>query len=111
MAMTRAKQIEYFKLLGDSSLTDEQITLYIEIATQIALATLYPFEKEFEDKNLPEKYDIWVVRAGVELQKNKDVGNVVKYSENGISVEYQQLVNGISSSLLSELKPFASVPL
>ena len=111
MAMTKAKQIEYFKLLGDSTLTDVEIGLYIEVATQIALATLYPFDKDFEEKILPEKYDIWVVRAGVELQKNKDVGNIVKYSENGISVEYQQLVNGISSSLLSELKPFASIPL
>lgn len=109
MQLTRAEQVAYFKVFGDSTLTDDEIEKWLDLAEDIALRTLYPYQSE-QDLYLPDKYAFWVVQASVELQSNKEVGSVESYSENGISVKYQDLYSGLSSNLRSELKPNARVP-
>lgn len=109
MQLTRDEQVAYFKIFGDSSLTDDEIEKWLDLAEDIALRTLYPYDSD-TDVTLPDKYALWVVQASVELQSNKEVGSVESYSENGISVKYQDLYSGLSINLRSELKPKARIP-
>jgi len=108
MILTKSEQIAYFKVLGDSTLSDDEIEKWLDLAEDIALRTLYPYHDDTE--TLPDKYSLWVVQASIELYKNKDVGNMTSYSENGISVSYRELLGGLSANLRADLKPRAGVP-
>ena len=109
MILTRAEQVSYFKVFGDSTLTDDEIEKWLDLAEDVALRTLYPYNDD-ESLTVPDRYSLWVVQASIELQKNKDVGNIDSYSENGISVSYTEMLGGLSANLRSELKPRAGVP-
>lgn len=109
MQLTRAEQISYFKVFVETTLTDDDIEKWLDLAEDVALRTLFPYSEDIE-VTLPDKYALWVVQASKELYSNKDIGSMIKYSENGISVEYQVAVGGLSSNLMAELKPRATVP-
>ena len=106
--LTRQQQIAYFKSLVENYPIDEMIGLYLDIATDYALQTLYPFVSP--RPTLPTDYDMWVVLAAKDLFESIGSGLLKSYAENGISITYRDMSSGISVSLLSMLIPYAGVP-
>lgn len=98
-------------LLGitDSS-KDDLLSLLIQVAQDTALRKMYPFAKDISDKIVPLKYELWVVQAAKEMYQNLGNENVKRYSENGLSIEYKDLINGISNDLLNQLPSKVGVP-
>lgn len=73
----------------------------IEIATEILLNTLYPFDDEITE--IPPRKNSWIYRCVVEQIERKGMNSVVSYKENGLQVTFDK--TGISQSLLDELVP------
>lgn len=96
--------------LGISGTSEDTLLEYLlEQVEDIAMNTVYPFE----DHTLllfPQKLDLWTIRACVQMYNHMGQEGVRSYSENGLSITYDDLQNGISSSTLAELTPRAGVP-
>jgi hypothetical protein len=113
MYITESDQLNYLKmLLGISGNgEDELLEMLLEMANNIALSTLYPYAKHFEDLELPTQYNFWVILAAKELYENKDMNSAYfQYSENGIAYTTKEMNGLLSTSLISQLIPRASVP-
>ena len=111
--MTQLEQLEKLKImLGIEStdiLKDDQLNLMLEVSSDIALQTLYPYS-DTSTVTLPSKYDLWVVRASKEAYQHLGQEGVKSYSENGLSITYEDVTNGISKGLMSQLIPSVGIP-
>ena len=93
-----------------SSDYDYLLNLLIEMAKDLAKRTIYPFEDDYDEIVLSRKYDYWVVLAAKEMYQNLGNENVRSYSENGLSISYNELQGGISKSLLGQLTSKVGIP-
>lgn len=89
---------------------DDLLELLIEIANDVAKRNIYPFEDDLDEIVLGTKYDYWIIQASKEMYQNLGQENVKRYSENGLSIEYTDLVNGLSYDLLCQLVPKVGIP-
>ena len=98
-------------LLGKTGTTaeDDLLTYLLEMATNLALETIYPFEADLSTFVLPSRYDTWVVEAAKQMYNTLGNEAVVKYSENGLSIEYAEMVGGVSAKHLNRLIPKVKV--
>lgn len=113
MYLTETDQLTYLKMLVGITGTgeDEVLKQLLDIANNIALSTVFPYAKHFEDLELPSQYNFWVILAGKELYENKDMnGAYYQYSENGIAYTLKDMNGLLSTGLISQLIPKASVP-
>lgn len=105
--MSPSEQLNIMRLeiLNDENDTskDAVFKVMLENAKNVALNTLFPYNKEIEELPEGKRYRIWQVRCAIELYNKLDNTNVMSYSENGLSVSF--LSGLISSSLMSELGP------
>lgn len=98
-------------LLGISDASkDDLLELLMEIANDIAKRNIYPFVDDLDEIVLGTKYDYWIIQASKEMYQNLGQENVRRYSENGLSIEYTDLVNGLSYDLLCQLVPKVGIP-
>lgn len=98
-------------LLGISDTSkDDLLVLLMEIANDIAKRNIYPFVDDLNTIVLGTKYDYWIIQASKEMYQNLGQENVRRYSENGLSIEYTDLVNGLSYDLLCQLVPKVGIP-
>ena len=87
----------------------EYIESLLEDAKNIALAELYPFVENYDELELPTKYNNWQIRACVELHQTGSMAGVKSYSEQGLSWSREN--DGcLSQSLLNELTPQVGIP-
>lgn len=113
MYLTESERLDFLKkLLGITGTgEDELLEVLITLAENIAIVNVFPFQKHYEDLELPVQYNFWVVMAAKELYTNKDINTSFKsYSENGLSYTLADTMSMLSRDLLSQLIPKASVP-
>ncbi len=83
---------------------ENMLSNLLEDSKNIALSTLYPFLDDFEGIELPKKYDNWLIRASVELNKWQGNTGVKSYSEANLN--WSRDNDGpLSNSLMDELEP------
>jgi len=99
-------QIKILLGITDTS-KDSLLNLLISIAIDKALRTIYPFEEDFDSLVLATKYNYWIVQAVQQMYQALGSEIVASYSENGLSISYKDIENGISLGLLNELTPKA----
>ena len=113
MYLTESDQLQYLKMLLGITGAGEDKTLQqlLDIANDIALKTVFPYAKHFGVLELPTQYNFWVILAAKELYENKDMnGAYFQYSENGIAYTLKDMTGMLSTSLIAQLIPKASVP-
>jgi len=113
MYLTESEQLDYLKKLLGIVGTDEDelLSMFLDLAENIAIVNVFPFAQHYEDLELPVQYNFWVVLAAKELYENKDVSQSYKsYSENGLSYTLNDTMSMLSQNLLTQLIPKASVP-
>lgn len=86
---------------------DDLLTLLIRIAQNVWKRNTYPFSKDLESIAFPSSRNDWTTQAVQQMYNSLGSETVSKYSENGLSIEYRELVNGIANSLLNEIIPNA----
>lgn len=99
-------QLKLLLNITDNS-KDTLLNLLLKIAEDLALRTLNPFEEDIDSLVLPYKYNYWVVQASKNMYESMGSDNVKSYSENGLSISYRDLQNGVSKELLNQLVPKA----
>lgn len=107
--MTELAKLKLLLGISDAS-KDALLTLLMELSYDVAKRNVYPFIEDLEYVELGTRYDSWILQASKEMYQNLGNENVRKYSENGIAIEYTDLVNGLSYDLLSQLIPKVGVP-
>lgn len=94
--------------LVDDESQDKVLIGIIEDVTSKLLSLRFPFdETKGEIDVLKPRYISWVVRASKSVYDNIGFYNVRQYSENGLSVTFQQVLDGIPRTMIEEIVPFA----
>lgn len=94
--------------LVDDESQDNVLIGIIEDVTSKLLSLRFPFdEAKGEIDVLKPRYISWVVRASKSVYDNIGFYNVRQYSENGLSVTFQQVLDGIPRTMIEEIVPFA----
>ena len=99
-------QLKLLLNITDTS-KDSLLNLLLKIAEDLALRTLNPFEEDIDSLVLPYKYNYWVVQVAKNMYDSLGSEIVKSYSENGLSISYKDLQNGVSKELLNQLVPKA----
>lgn len=99
-------QLKLLLNITDTS-QDSLLNLLLKIAEDLALRTLNPFEEDIDSLVLPYKYNYWVVESAKNMYDSLGSEIVKSYSENGLSISYKDLQNGVSKELLNQLVPKA----
>ena len=102
-------RIPYDEDIFDSE-SDYDVALgeLLDDSLYIALETLFPFEPDFENMQLPKKYYNWQIRCCLELYALADKAGITNYTENSIS--WSKLSDGLSNSLMNKLTSRAKAP-
>ncbi len=82
-------------------LKDEEIKICYEIAKEILLNTLYPFDEDRDER--PTRNTMWVYRCMVEIIERNGMSSALSYKENGYSITFDR--TQVSQGLMNELIP------
>jgi len=80
-----------------------EINDMLDIAKEILLNTLYPFDDNIVE--IPPRKTNWLYRCVIEQIERKGMNSAVSYKENGLQVTFDK--TQISQSLLDELVPMS----
>lgn len=83
----------------------EDVEEMIDIAKDICLSTLYPFDDSVE--TIPKRKVSWIYRCVIEQLEKKGATSAIAYKENGIQINFDK--TQISQGLLNELLPVVGV--
>ena len=105
--MTNAEKIAMVKtLIGESSLTDEEVSVYLQIAYSKMLERLYPYDTTKTGSDIPERYDTIQYELAVRLYLRKGGEGETSHEENGVNRTYGSVDD---EDILSRLTPYAKV--
>jgi len=111
MALTNAEKIAKIKIpLGISDTSQDDLLGYLLDQVEDVAKSLVYFSEEYDELPFPTKYDWWSVRATVEMYNHKGQEGVRSYSENGLSITYEDMKSGLSNGLLNQLTPRVGIP-
>ena len=103
------KRIPYdVDIFNTTEIYNDVLNTLLEDSKIKCLSILYPYTEDFDDIELPKRFENWQLRASVELYNLADKAGIVNYSENGIV--WSKLTDGLSFSLLNEITPKVGVP-
>ena len=110
--MTRDQKIDAVRSIiedVDDSETLENVTLgsYLDLAGQVILSKLYPFEGQSDGKAVPERYEGLQIRIAVYWINKRGAEGEIQHIENGIHRNYGS--SDIPEAMLKEIVPFAKV--
>lgn len=89
--MTEEKKIDYVKsLIDDTAITDNLITVYLDMAKSNVLSRMYPFVIP-EDTDMPERYDMIQVQLAARYIMRRGAEGETNHSENGINRSYKSV--------------------
>ena len=105
--MTDAEKIAMTKtLIGDSSLADATVTVYLQLASAKMLRRLYPFDSTKTGSDIPESYDTDQCELGARLYLRKGGEGEISHEENGVNRTWGSVDD---EDILVRLTPFAKV--
>lgn len=89
--MSEEKKIDYVKsMIDDTAITDELITVYLDIAKADILSRMFPFGVP-EDTDMPTRYDILQTKLAARYIMRRGAEGELSHSENGISRSYKSV--------------------
>ncbi len=106
--MTESNRRIYLKALTESSLDDELLNLYLDMADDAIRARAYPFDAPEVQRELPERYQRLGCEIAAYLIAKRGAEGQTAHSENGISRTYESA--GIPASYLRQIVPECGVP-
>ena len=105
--MTDAEKIAMAKtLIGDSTVTDAVVTVYLTLASAKMLKRLYPFDSTKTASDIPESYHTDQCELAARLYLRKGGEGEISHEENGVNRTYGSVDD---EDILSRLTPFAKV--
>lgn len=109
MLIDKAKVLEDAKILigvQDES-QDEVIKVFIDVAINKLIELRYPFDMTKDETDLEPRWTSWITRATRSIYEAQGQMNITQFSQNGVQITYNNMVEGIDSSLVNSVMPFA----
>ena len=104
--MTDAEKLTMLKaLIGTTSLSDDALLVYLEIAADEVLRRCYPFAADTQQYEVPERYETIQVRLARNEVFKRGAEGQSSMSDNGVSMVYES-----DDVLLRRIVPYAHVP-
>lgn len=87
-------------------LTDDDIKAFVDMATEILMNQLYPFDKSIGETSfsIPTRHRMWILRCITEIIEREGISSAIGYAENGASISFDR--SQLSKGLLEEIIPF-----
>lgn len=108
MQIDKAKVLDEVKKrirVTDGSLNDI-LNSMIDDVLDIAVSLRFPYDHNKTDEDLEIRYQGWVIRACKSSYDSIGYHNIKAYSENGYSISFNDIKNGIPQATLDEIVPF-----
>lgn len=87
--MTKSEKIDVVRaLIDDVSVTDELITVYLDLAQGRIFNRLYPFGKPSDVTEVPEKYEMLHCELTSRMFMRRGAEGQTGHTENGIARTY-----------------------
>lgn len=102
--MTTESKITLLKTMLDDSTPDDVLNAYLELAGQKVLNRLYPYRKDTEALEIPDRYAMTQINVAVYLINKRGAEGQIQHIENGIHRNYGD--SDVPDSMLSEIVPF-----
>lgn len=96
------------EIIGEEANYEKMLKDLLEDSKSILLETMYPFEDDFTNINIPKSKYNWQLRCCVELYNLADKVGLVNYSESGFA--FSKLVDGLSNELMWKITSKVGVP-
>jgi len=104
--MNNAQKIQYLgSLTGESNSTI--LSYCLDQAKAAILEKLYPFDIDYDNDDLPDKYEQKQIKIAVYLYNKRGAEGEVSHSEGDISRGYESA--DVPESMLKGIIPFAKV--
>ena len=102
--MTLEQKVEYMKtMMGDTSLEDEIVIVYLNLAKERIINHIYPFERKVEE--LDSKYDYQQIELAIALYNQRGVEGEKTHNENGVNRSYNSV-----EKILNSIPKYAGLP-
>lgn len=92
-------------LIGETSLTDDTLLVYLKLAADEVLRRCYPFAADTQEYEVPERYATIQVRLARNEAVKRGADGQTSMSDNGVSRVYES-----DDVLLRRIVPYAHVP-
>lgn len=103
-----ATELESLKLLvSPTNLSDEELTQYLEIATDKILNRLYPFGRPEGVEDIPTRYRSNKLNIACYLANKRGAEGETSHSENGVARTYSSA--DVPAELLDDIIPLAKI--
>lgn len=96
-----------YQLCGDSEVTPELLSVYLEMAEGIVVRRAYPYLTNYVFAKVPKRYETLQLQIACELYLHRGAEGEQGHSENGIVRSYEN--GSVSESLLKQITPFGRV--
>lgn len=99
----------YFIPQEDTS-QDDLLRLFIQVAIDKAVSLRYPFDLDKTEEDLEPRFESWILRASRSIYDSQGAYNIKSFSQNGLSITYESMQDGISTNLINEIMHKVGVP-
>ena len=106
--MTDAEKKTMVKTLveNDAEATDDVVTVYLSLATNIMLERLFPYDATKAVSDIPARYDTLQCELAARLFLRRGGEGEINHEENGVNRQYSSVND---EDILRRLTPFAKV--
>ena len=105
--MSEQQKITMVKtIVGDDSLSDTEVLIYLRLACAKMLERLWPYDTGKTDSDIPERYDVVQCELCARLYLRKGGEGEISHEENGVNRSWASVDD---EDILSRLTPFAKV--
>lgn len=90
------------------TLEDTEVEWFLDSAVRKCLNLAFPFDKNATEERLAYPYyERWLIDATISMVQSIGVGNIKSYSQNGYSISYVNMTDGLSEDLINQIIPKA----
>ena len=93
--------------LTEDEMSDDSLSIYLDLAADVVLRRAYPFLTDFTDVNVPDRYALIQVQIANEMISKRGAEGEIMHIEDNVHRDYESAY--VSQSLLNQIIPYAKV--
>lgn len=104
--MDKTKIIEEVQKKPTITLDYHEVEWFVDTAIRKCLNLKYPFKLDADVADIDRPFfHRWLIDASIAMIENQGIANIKAYSEIGLSIRYNDMVDGIPKSLINQILP------
>ena len=112
--MDRTQKIDMLRIfIGETEYTKQKeesavLAAYLDLAGAKILERLYPYKEDYEELEIPSKYNMLQLKIAAYLLNKRGAEGEVQHIENGVHRNYGDA--DIPEAMLASVAPFIGIP-